>query len=97
MSHPLEEAVYVYSTDGCQGGWLQDAAHSSPLHPHDQDGGAEVPKATVTRQKRWNEWPGPSFHKLPLRHRSVRATRCSTRYSAGTETATPLRNMYDNS
>ena len=56
-----------------------------------------LPKATVTRQKRWNEWPGPSFHKLPLRHRSVRATRCSTRYSAGTETATPLRNMYDNS
>ena len=40
MSHPLEEAVYVYSTDGCQGGWLQDAAHSSLLHPYGQDGGA---------------------------------------------------------
>mgnify|MGYP001451382353 CR=1 FL=1 len=40
MSHPLEEAVYVYSTDGCQGGWLQDAALSSLLHPYGQDGGA---------------------------------------------------------
>ena len=40
MSHLLEEAVYVYSTDGCQAGRLQDAAHSSPLHPHGQDGGA---------------------------------------------------------
>ena len=44
MSHPLELAVYMYSTDGCQGGWLQDAAHSSPLHPHGQDGGAAAAK-----------------------------------------------------
>ena len=49
MSHPLEEAVYVYGTDGCQGGWLQIAALSSLLHRHGQDGGAEVPEATCTR------------------------------------------------
>ena len=40
MSHPLEEAVYACSTDGCQGGRLQDAALSSLLHRHGQDGGA---------------------------------------------------------
>ena len=44
MSHPLEQAVYVYSTDGCQGGWLQDAALSSLLHRHGLDGGAAAAK-----------------------------------------------------
>ena len=37
----------MYGTDGCQGGWLQDAALSSPLHRHGQDGGAEVARGHV--------------------------------------------------
>ena len=71
MSHPLEQAVYVYSTDGCQGGRLQDAAHSSLLHPHDQDGGAAAAKGhghqTETMERMAGAELSQATAKAPLR------------------------------
>ena len=73
MSHPLEEAVYVYSTDGCQGGWLQDAALSSLLHRHGQDGGAAAAKGhghqTETMERMAGAELSQATAKAPLRTR----------------------------
>ena len=71
MSHPLEEAVYVYSTDGCQGGRLQDAALSSLLHRHGQDGGAAAAKGhghqTETMERMAGAELSHATAKAPLR------------------------------
>ena len=71
MSHPLEEAVYACSTDGCQGGWLQDAAHSSPFHPHGQDGGTAAATGHVHRIETVERMAGAELAqataKAPLR------------------------------
>ena len=71
MSHPLEEAVYVYSTDGCQGGWLHRAALSSPLHRHGQDGGAAAAKGhghqTETMERMAEAELSQASTKAPLR------------------------------
>ena len=71
MSHPLQEAVYVYSTDGCQGGRLQDAALSSLLHRHGQDGGAAAAKGhghqTETMERMAGAELSQATAKAPLR------------------------------
>ena len=71
MSHPLEEAVYVCSTDGCQGGWLHRAALSSPLHRHGQDGGAAAAKGHVHQMEKVERIAGAELAqataKAPLR------------------------------
>ena len=63
----------MYSTDGCQGGWLQIAALSSLLHRHGQDGGAAAATGHVHQIETLERMAGAELAqataKTPLRTR----------------------------